>query len=321
MPLLLICVNAALLAALVLLAVWVERLRSRGRRTARDVTDLSRAVATVQSWAAQEMRALRNEFTVARVDTSAASVLERLEKARAASSAPPPEPDHDKERRDRAALSERAALALASEEDVTKRERNTALPATPGDVAAYSKLVTASVAVDEEAGSEEKTRVWSKSALAAALTETEAGGAHRSPQATPRASLAVAVAPPTSASSLPPSEAARVRPAGAGRCFTPTVVSMQALPTPTSSRAASPALPPELNDEPRDTVAMPAPASMVPASPAPNPSNDDGEETTCLELAPPMYARREQLLRPPAPHAHSDVIRCEDAAEETLRAH
>lgn len=76
------------LGALLVLALWVARLLARGRRLARDVTELSRTVATVQGWAAQELRTLRSEFTVARVNDSAAVVMARRAEARAASAAP-----------------------------------------------------------------------------------------------------------------------------------------------------------------------------------------------------------------------------------------
>jgi hypothetical protein len=112
------------------------------------------------------------------------------------------------------------------------RERTTAVPATPGDIAAYSTLVTTSGTVDEEAGRDEETLVLSKSALAAALSESAAGGAHRSPEATPRAASSVAVAPPASVSPLPPSETEGVSADGAAPRFTPTVVSTQAMPGP-----------------------------------------------------------------------------------------
>jgi hypothetical protein len=55
------------LGLLVVFAVWIAHLRARERRLARDVADLLRTLATLQEWAAQEFRALRGEFTVARV--------------------------------------------------------------------------------------------------------------------------------------------------------------------------------------------------------------------------------------------------------------
>jgi hypothetical protein len=55
------------LGLLVVFALWIAHLRARERRLARDVADLLRTLATLQQWAAQEFRALRGEFTVARV--------------------------------------------------------------------------------------------------------------------------------------------------------------------------------------------------------------------------------------------------------------
>lgn len=74
-------VEIALFAAL---SREVMRLRARGQRRDRDVMELSRTVATVQGWAAQEFRALRSEFTVARVNDSAVEVMARRAEAREA---------------------------------------------------------------------------------------------------------------------------------------------------------------------------------------------------------------------------------------------
>lgn len=124
------------------------------------------------------------------------------------------------------------------------RERTTALPATPGDIAAYSTLVTASGAGGEGAEHEEETQVLSTSALAAALTESAAGGAHRSRQATPRAARSVAVAPPASAPFLPISEVEAVVPGSAVARITPTVVSRQAVPAPARRERSLPPIAP-----------------------------------------------------------------------------
>lgn len=78
------------LGALLVLAVWVARLRAQGSRLALDVTELSRTVATVQGWAAKELRTLRGEFAVARVNDSAAVEMARRAEARGASAAPVP---------------------------------------------------------------------------------------------------------------------------------------------------------------------------------------------------------------------------------------
>jgi hypothetical protein len=283
MPLLLIFVNAALVAAL---AVWVVRLRAHGRHLAHDVTELSRTVAAMQGWAAQELRALRHEFTVARVDASAAEVEARLEKQRAASLA--------------AAPSELAALEP---------------PATS------EKAPGVAVAALEE---EEPTTFWTGTDAARVRTEAEAGGAPRPPQATPRAALLVAVAPPASAPPFPSPEAgilaaglgrpksARVAPRPpTGVSTAPTLVSMQAQ----GKVSASPGRPPEPDeDEPRDTLAM-----LAPASPRWS-SHEDGEATTLFDPNPPTYARLPPIS-PPAPLADPDLIGSEDIAEEAARLH
>lgn len=107
------------LGALLVLAVWVARLRARGRRLAREGIDLSLAVVTVQSWAAQEIRALRSEFTVARVNDSAAEVMARRAEARAASAAPLPKLE-DEEPRDTVAMAAPGTPAeTPSDEDAT----------------------------------------------------------------------------------------------------------------------------------------------------------------------------------------------------------
>lgn len=79
------------LGVLVVLAVRGERLRERVRRLERDGAELSRTLAAVQGWAAKEIGAVRGEFTVARVNASAADVLARSAdrtKRRVASAAP-----------------------------------------------------------------------------------------------------------------------------------------------------------------------------------------------------------------------------------------
>jgi len=53
--------------------------------------ELSRTIATVQGWAEQQFRAVRGEFTVARVNDSAAEIVTRRAQKRLASAAPPAE--------------------------------------------------------------------------------------------------------------------------------------------------------------------------------------------------------------------------------------
>ena len=86
----------------------IMRLRARGRRIDRDVVELSRTLATVQGWTAQELRTVRGELNVARVNDSAAEVMARRAEAReagAASTAQPPELEDDpEEQRDTVAM-------------------------------------------------------------------------------------------------------------------------------------------------------------------------------------------------------------------------
>ena len=103
-------VGLIVLGALVALAVHVAWLRARVLRHEHSNAELSRSIATVQGWAAVELRALRHEFTVARVDASAAVALAQLERRREAVPAPPPEPEDDpEERRDTVAMPAPAA--------------------------------------------------------------------------------------------------------------------------------------------------------------------------------------------------------------------
>ncbi len=86
----------------------IMRLRARGRRIDRDVVELSRTLATVQGWTAQELRTVRGELNVARVNDSAAEVMARraeAREARAASTAQHPELEDDpEEQRDTVAM-------------------------------------------------------------------------------------------------------------------------------------------------------------------------------------------------------------------------
>jgi hypothetical protein len=58
-----------------------------------------RAVANVQGWAQQELRAVRGELAVSRMNDSAAEILVQEAQTRAALPAPPPEADDDPEDR------------------------------------------------------------------------------------------------------------------------------------------------------------------------------------------------------------------------------
>lgn len=73
-------VGLVVLGVLLALAVRHARLAAQVRRLERDGAELSRTIAAVQGWAAKELRAVRGEFTVSRVNDSAADVLARRPK-------------------------------------------------------------------------------------------------------------------------------------------------------------------------------------------------------------------------------------------------
>jgi hypothetical protein len=85
---LIVVVLLLLLVAHATLTTRVARIRSRVGRLEREHGELSRTVAAVQGWAEQQLRAVRSEFTVARVNASAERVLERRAEKRVASAAP-----------------------------------------------------------------------------------------------------------------------------------------------------------------------------------------------------------------------------------------
>jgi hypothetical protein len=76
-------VGLVMLGVLFALAMQVEQLRARVLRQERTGAELSRTVATVQGWAANELRARRDELTVERVASAAEATQARLEKQRA----------------------------------------------------------------------------------------------------------------------------------------------------------------------------------------------------------------------------------------------
>jgi hypothetical protein len=82
-----------------------------------------------------------------------------------------------------------------------------------------------------------------------------------------------------------------------------------------ASAASAPLGDDDLEDK-RDTIAMPATA--LPAS---KPGDEEGEATTFFGPNPPLYAMRSELMRPPAPLAHPDLIGSEDAAEDAAYPH
>ena len=225
----LICVGAALLVAVVVLAVGVVRLRAREGATTRAVGDLSLSLKDVRNWVEDEIRSLRSEFTVARVDASAAE-LARRGKPSAAARAPNPEPDAPKVRDEPTALnppatSEKAtevgADAALEEEPTTFWTREVGPPLPPllaldapeeRDERAVPPERTTLVpdGTTEEAPvvgvapalEGDPTFVWTREEADSARAAAEVGGAHRSPQDVPRVPVSGAVAPPASAPAL-----------------------------------------------------------------------------------------------------------------------
>jgi hypothetical protein len=222
----------------------------------------------------------------------------------------------------------------ADRERLAAMEQAPALVTTPAPSPAAAQVSGVTELDDDDAC----TKVWS--GPPAALVEAAARGANPPSQATPRAALAMDVAPRAVSSPPPLSRAAqlaaglerpkntrtpphappvRVRtetlagmpaslpPAGTAPVvavprFAPTLVSMQA-------QSAAP----HERPTPRDAVAVGTRA-------APRPSDDDGETTSALASDPPMYAARLALSAPTrAPLADPDLIGSEDQAEEAAR--
>ncbi len=109
------------LLALAALAARTARLHTRERRLTRDIVELSRTVAAVQGWAAQEFRAVRDEFTVARVNESAARVMAQRAQERVATAEATPELEDDlDEQRDTVAMAApETPTAPPDDEDAT----------------------------------------------------------------------------------------------------------------------------------------------------------------------------------------------------------
>ena len=94
-------VGLIVLGALFALAVHVAWLRARVLRQEHTGAELSRTLATVQGWTAKELRALRGEFSVERVNASAAKIMTHRAEKRVAITPPPSrEEDDPEEQRD-----------------------------------------------------------------------------------------------------------------------------------------------------------------------------------------------------------------------------
>ena len=89
-------VGLVVLGLLVAFAVLVARLRARVRRVERDGGALSRSVATVQGWAAKELKALRGEVTAIHVNQTAAQLGEAHASKQAPSASAQPVLEEDR---------------------------------------------------------------------------------------------------------------------------------------------------------------------------------------------------------------------------------
>jgi hypothetical protein len=133
-----ICILAALLAAL---AVHVAGLRARVLRH-------ERTLATVQQWAAQELRALRGEFTVARVNASAAGIMTQRAEKRVAI-IPPSEGEEDDPEEQRDTLAMAAPGTPAPKPADEEGEATTFFAMEPPMYAARSSLMRPPAPLDD----------------------------------------------------------------------------------------------------------------------------------------------------------------------------
>ena len=168
-----VVVLVVLLLAQVILTLRVARIRSRVGRAERAQGELSRAVGTVQGWAEQQFRAVRGEFTVARVNDSADRVLELRARKRPASAAPPAPWEEDLE-------ATRDTIAEPDPCPIYALRPTVMRPPAP---LAYPDLIGAEDIAEEAAhphlGPDEKTppRRGRAAILVATYPESEEGGA------------------------------------------------------------------------------------------------------------------------------------------------
>jgi hypothetical protein len=169
----LVVVLVILLVAQAILTLRVARIRSRVGRVERAHGEVSRAVATVQGWAEQQLRAVRGEFTVARVNDSADRVLELRARKRPASAAPPAPWEEDLE-------ATRDTIATPDLCPIYALRPTVMRPPAP---LAYPDLIGAEDIAEEAAqlhlGPDEKTppRRGRAAMLVATYPESEEGGA------------------------------------------------------------------------------------------------------------------------------------------------
>jgi hypothetical protein len=91
-----VVVGLVVLGVLLVFAVLVARLRARVRRVERDGGETSRSVATVQGWAAKELKALRGQVTAIHANQTAEQLGDARASKRAPSSAAPPMLEEDR---------------------------------------------------------------------------------------------------------------------------------------------------------------------------------------------------------------------------------
>ena len=183
----LVVVVLVLLLAQAILMRRVARIRSRVGRFERDHGELSRTVATVQGWAEQQFRAVRGEFTVARVNDSADRVRDLRAQKRPVAAATPTQPEEDPE----ATRDTIATPDLGDDDNAVTRVFDSEPPIfalrptvmRPPAPLAYPDLIGAEDIAEEAAhphlGPDEKTppRRGRAAILVAAYPESEKGGA------------------------------------------------------------------------------------------------------------------------------------------------
>jgi hypothetical protein len=182
-----IIVFLVLLLAQAVLLLRVARIRSRVGRVEREHGELSRTVAKVQGWAEQQLRAVRGEFTVARVNDSADRVRDLRAHRRPVAAAPSAPPEEDPE----ATRDTIATPDLGDDDNAVTRVFDSEPPIfalrptvmRPPAPLAYPDLIGAEDIADEAVhphlGPDEKTppRRGRAAMLVASYPESEKGGA------------------------------------------------------------------------------------------------------------------------------------------------
>lgn len=119
-----VVVGLVVLGALVAFAVRDGRLRARVRRVEREGGELSRSVATVQGWAARELKALRGQVTAIHANQTAGQLGDGHASKRAPSSAAPPMLEEDRPTLEMVAVPLEAAPSEDEETHVSRRSQS-----------------------------------------------------------------------------------------------------------------------------------------------------------------------------------------------------